>query len=157
VHLFWWMSCNTLAILDSHFGRLSPHAHILKTKEEFLKWKVVCGKWYPWNQEFVEKSLSYGILSNYSKLVFFSSKNSRDGEVTTLRSDEKEKCINVKPSYTLPQDVPREAKRKVLWDEGTCVEIFLGPGDIHRYISFVPLLEMEAQSLKNVEKAVIHL
>jgi hypothetical protein len=37
------------------------------------------------------------------------------------------------------------------------VEIFLGPGDIHRYISLVPLLEMETQSLKDVEKPLIHL
>jgi hypothetical protein len=33
------------------------------------------------------------------------------GKSLLLESDEKEKCTNVKPSYTLPQDVPREVKR----------------------------------------------
>jgi len=58
------------------------------------------------------------------------SKVSEMGKSLLLESDEKEKCTNVKPSYTLPQDVPREVKRmrKILWDEGTCVEkIILAP------------------------------
>jgi hypothetical protein len=32
------------------------------------------------------------------------------GKSLLLESDEKEKCINVKFSYMLPQDVPREVK-----------------------------------------------
>jgi hypothetical protein len=51
--------------------------------------------------------------------------------------------------------------RKVLWDKGTCVEeIILALEiltEIYRGLSSVPLLEMEAHPLKNVEKAVIHL
>jgi hypothetical protein len=34
---------------------------------------------------------------------------------------------------------------------------YFGPKDIHRGLSSVPLLEMEAHPLKDVENAVIHL
>jgi hypothetical protein len=38
-----------------------------------------------------------------------------------------------------------------------CGGDYFGPKDIHRGLSSVSLLEMEAHRLKHVEKAVIHL
>jgi hypothetical protein len=76
------------------------------------------------------------------------------------------KVLN-KESYnvmkTLPHVFPTsfiriKGKRNDLLCQGhVCGGGYFGPRDIHRCMSLVSLLEMEAQPLKVVEKAVIHL
>jgi hypothetical protein len=57
----------------------------------------------------VDKSLSLGIFSSYSKFICL--KVLKIGKSLSLESDEYKYFINGKPSHTLPQGVPREVKR----------------------------------------------
>jgi hypothetical protein len=71
-----------------------------------------------------------------------------------LESDEKEKCINVKPSYTLRSEKNEKGFMRL---RHVCGGDYFGPRDIHRSLSSVPLLDIEMHLLKDVENAVIHL